>query len=43
MSASLQLFIAAILAGVAFGLFAIAADAYGLPRVAGMLVTVVVF
>jgi hypothetical protein len=37
MSASLQLFIAVMLAGVAFGLFAIAADAYDLPRVAALL------
>jgi hypothetical protein len=37
MSASLLLFIAVMLAGVAFGLFAIAAGAYGLPRVAALL------
>ena len=37
MSASLHLFIAAMLAGVGFGLFAIAADAHGLPLVAGLL------
>jgi hypothetical protein len=37
MSASLQLFIAAMLAGVAFGLFAIAAGAYDLSRVAALL------